>query len=272
MNICTLFSDMKLASENFLCCPECKSNLSLSQQKGLNADNKQFLVCSECRKAYSIEDYYIDFTGGRKLIYNSKWDEFIRSFYAKIYTPATNFMFLFCGGVKNAKKEVLSHLDLKENSVILETGIGAAENFFYLNREAKNLSFFGIDIQKQMLIHSVRNLKKWNISAELFLADAEELPFKDEMFDVVFHLGSINLFQNKEKAISEMIRVAKPGSKIVIADESEKGGRLMNLFTGSNDIVVPPVNLIPKEMLQVRIETIWKGYGYVIEFRKPLRK
>ena len=66
-----------------------------------------------------------------------------------------------------------------------------------------------------------------------------------------------------------MIRVAKPGSKIVIADESEKGGKLMNLFTGSNEVVVPPVNLIPKEMLHVRIETIWKGYGYVIEFWKP---
>jgi len=263
---------MKLTKENFLCCPECKSNLSVSRQNGLNEFSKQFLVCSGCKKEYLKEGYYIDFTGGRELIYKGKWDKFIRSFYAKIYTPATNFMFLFCGGVKNAKKEVLSHLDLKDNSVVLETGIGAAENFYYLNREAKNLSFFGIDIQKQMLIHSARNLKKWNIAAELFLADAEELPFKDEMFDVVFHLGSINLFQNKEKAINEMIRVAKPGSKIVIADESEKGGKLMNLFTGSNDLVVPPVNLIPKEMLHVNIETIWKGYGFVIEFWKPMKK
>ncbi len=267
-----MFSDMKLASENFLCCPECKANLSVSPKNGLKGDNKQFFVCSNCLKEYLNEENYIDFMGGRTLAYNGKWEKFIRSLYAKIYTPATNFMFLFCGGVKSAKKEVLSHLDLKDNSVVLETGIGAAENFYYLNKAARNLSFFGIDIQKQMLIHSVRNLKKWNLQADLFLADAEELPFKDEMFDVVFHLGSINLFQNKEKAINEMIRVAKPGSKIVIADESEKGGKLMNLITGSNDVVVPPVHLIPSEMLNVNIETIWKGYGYVIEFCKPMEK
>lgn len=261
---------MKLTSENFLCCPECKANLSVSQKNGLNGDFKQFLVCSGCTKEYFNDGYYIDFMGGRTLAYKGEWEKFIRSLYAKIYTPATNFMFLFCGGVKSAKKEVLRHLDLKDNSLVLETGIGAAENFYYLNNAARNLSFFGIDIQKQMLIHSARNLKKWNLQAELFLADAEELPFKDEMFDVVFHLGSINLFLNKEKAISEMIRVAKPGTKIVIADESEKGGKLMNLFTGSNDVVIPPVDLIPKDMMNVSIETIWNGYGYVIEFWKPL--
>ncbi|HSO88803.1 MAG TPA: methyltransferase domain-containing protein [Draconibacterium sp.] len=263
---------MKLTNANFLCCPECKANLSVTQKYKNNGVNEEFLVCNGCRKEYLNNEYYIDFMGGRTLAYKGEWEKFIRSFYAKIYTPATNFMFLFCGGVKSAKKDVLSHLDLKDNSVVLETGIGAAENFYYLNREAKNLSFFGIDIQKQMLIHSVRNLKKWNISAELFLANAEELPFKDEMFDVVFHLGSINLFQNKERAINEMIRVAKPGSKLVIADESEKGGKLMNFFTGSNDVVVPPLNIIPKEMLNVSIETIWKGYGYVIEFWKPMKK
>jgi ubiquinone/menaquinone biosynthesis C-methylase UbiE len=263
---------MKLARENFLCCPECKANLSVSQQKGLEVDIKQFLVCNNCKIEYFDEGYYIDFTGGRTITYKGEWEKFIRSFYAKIYTPATNFMFLFCGGVKSAKKEVLRHLDLKDNSVVLETGIGAAENFYYLNKAAGNLSFFGIDIQKQMLIHSARNLKKWNLQAELFLADAEELPFKDEMFDVVFHLGSINLFNNKERAINEMIRVAKPGTKIVIADESEKGGKLMNLFTGSNDAIIPPVDLIPKEMLNISIESIWKGFGYVIEFWKPLKK
>jgi ubiquinone/menaquinone biosynthesis C-methylase UbiE/uncharacterized protein YbaR (Trm112 family) len=263
---------MKSGVENILCCPECKAKLTISKNNNNDRDIKEILTCVSCKKEYTSYEHYIDFMKGRTLAYKGEWEKFIRSLYAKIYTPATNFMFLFCGGVKNAKKEVLSHLDLKGNQVILETGIGAAENFYYLNKVAGNLSFFGIDIQKQMLIHSVRNLKKWNIKAELFLADAEELPFKDETFDVVFHLGSINLFSDRKKAIDEMIRVAKPGTKIVIADESEKGGKLMNIFTGSNDIVVPPVDLIPKEMLNVNIETIWKGYGYVIEFWKPLNK
>jgi len=36
----------------------------------------------------------------------------------------------------------------------------------------------------------------------------------------VFHVGGINFFSDKARAIREMLRVAKPGSKIIIADET----------------------------------------------------
>ena len=57
------------------------------------------------------------------------------------------------------------------------------------------------------------------LQGDLFLGNAECLPFADESFDVVFHVGGINFFNDRAKAIREMIRVAKPGSKILIADE-----------------------------------------------------
>jgi ubiquinone/menaquinone biosynthesis C-methylase UbiE len=86
---------------------------------------------------------------------------------------------------------------------------------------------------------------------------------------VVFHLGAINLFQNKKQAIDEMIRVAKPGTKIVIADETEKASKLFAIFQGKTDPVIPPIDLVPATMLQKKLEIIWKGYGYLITFRKP---
>lgn len=58
-------------------------------------------------------------------------------------------------------------------------------------------------------------------SAELFQGEAERLPFRDAIFDVVF-VGSINFFNDRVRAIAETIRVAKPGTKIVIGDETEK--------------------------------------------------
>src|SRR5687768_1656099 len=87
---------------------------------------------------------------------------------------------------------------------------------------------YGLDISHSMLGYCVRNLEKWNLTAELFLADAEHLPFRDETFDVVYHLGAINFFTDQRRAIEEMIRVAKPGSKIVIADESEKALKMLD--------------------------------------------
>ncbi len=259
-------------SKDILCCPSCKKVLSPRDGEKSIESVSEGLKCNVCNKEFLNSDGYLDFLGGKGLIHSSNRDKVIRSIYAKIYTPATNFMFLFCGGVGNARREVLEKLEIKDNYKILETGMGAGENLLWVNQKARNLIFFAIDIQKQMMIHCTRNLKRWNIKAEIYRADAEELPFFNEKFDVVFHLGAINLFSNKKKAIDEMIRVAKPGTKIVIADETEKAGKLFNIFTGAKEIIIPPMDLIPGEMLDIKIEIIWKGYGYVISFVKPPEK
>lgn len=260
---------MQLNQLNLLRCPNCKSEFEMQKNHGVN--RIEFILrCESCSKDFVGNENFVDFMG-TTMPFSGKWENLIRSLYAKIYTPVTNLMFLLCGGVKNAKNEVLDNLEIKNNYKVLETGIGAAENFYLLNRKANNLDFYGIDIQNQMLIHSIKNLKKWKIKASLYRSDAHFLPFKDESFDVVFHLGSINLFPDKKKAIDEMIRVAKPGTKIVIADESQKAGKLLNILSGINEDVIPPIDLIPKEMLQPTIQTIWQGYGYLIQFRKPLK-
>ncbi len=46
--------------------------------------------------------------------------------------------------------------------------------------------------------------------------DAENLPFKDDMFDGAISAGSIEYWPNPQKGIEEMYRVIKPGSWAVI--------------------------------------------------------
>ena len=109
---------------------------------------------------------------------------------------------------------------------------------------------------------------------------AAVLPFKAESFDNVFHIGGINFFSEKKKAIDEMIRVARPGSKIVIADESERVAqvvarvlRLSRANQGRKVDTSVPVHLVPESMEQIRVDGIWKRHGqyhgYCLEFRKP---
>ncbi|MGC3979367.1 MAG: methyltransferase domain-containing protein [Paludibacteraceae bacterium] len=59
-------------------------------------------------------------------------------------------------------------------------------------------------------------------SSTLVHCEAESLPFEDASFDVVFHCGELNYYNDKQKAITEMIRVTKPGTKILIVDETDK--------------------------------------------------
>ncbi len=260
---------MKQDTIDILCCPQCRGELSFARTSDSFGHSDRSMVCRNCGKKFTDTEGFPDFLGETGLKYSGKREKIVRTLYAKVYTPVNNFLFLFCGGAGNARREVLSRLDLQDSFSVLETGMGAGENYLWMNSKAKNLRFYGIDIQKQMMVHCMENTQKWGIQAELFRADATNLPFKDEKFDVVFHLGAINLFPDKGRAIEEMIRVSRPGTRIVIADETDKAARLFNVFTGANDKVTPPVDLIPGNMINKSLEIIWRGYGYLIQFTKP---
>ena len=54
-------------------------------------------------------------------------------------------------------------------------------------------------------------MQKGYLSAEFYVADAADLPFKDHCFDVAMCHLSVNFFDDMEAFISEVKRVLKPG-------------------------------------------------------------
>jgi SAM-dependent methyltransferase len=228
------------------------------------------MLCPHCRVIYPVVDGLPAFVSKDEQVSYGRRMDLMRSIYAAFYTPLTDaFFHLFCGGPGNARREVIDRLELPPHGLVLETGIGTGDNLPYLVSHNGGCAYFGIDNQHRMLKQCSQNMRHWRIDAELFLADAEHLPFGDHSFDCVFHLGAINIFPDKKKAIREMIRVARPGTKIVIADETEKAGKIFEFFIGRQPEIIPPLDDIPCDMLDIRMEEIWKGYGYLIEFRTP---
>jgi ubiquinone/menaquinone biosynthesis C-methylase UbiE len=130
-----------------------------------------------------------------------------------------------------------------------------------------------------MLARRQMNLVRWGLDADLFLGNAEHLPFADESVDVVFHTGGINFFDDRAQAIREMIRVAKPGSRILVADETEAQVKrvyeqtplISRLFKNRGQAVASPVDLVPPQMQEVQVELLRGGRFYVLTFRKPVR-
>jgi ubiquinone/menaquinone biosynthesis C-methylase UbiE len=136
---------------------------------------------------------------------------------------------------------------------------------------------FGLDISLGQLQRCQSYVAKKGWDVDLILGNGEQLPVRDEAFDGVFHVGGINFFNNKKSAIDEMIRVAKPGARILIVDETEKGARgyekfipgFKKSFGNKRSEIIPPLELIPANMLETRVFDVWKGWLYCIEFRKP---
>jgi len=168
----------------------------------------------------------------------------------------------------------LGLLEVKPGDRVLETSVGTGLNFQYLPRDVHRV---GLDLSAEMLLNCQANLRRWHMDADLIRGNAERLPFADSSFDVVFHVGGINFFSDRARAIREMIRVAKPGTLLLIADETEehvkdtyeRGPFTSRYFRNRSEAVQPPVDLLPSEILDVHLRTVWGNRFYALTFRKP---
>lgn len=115
----------------------------------------------------------------------------------------------------------MGKLEWKNNISVLYVSIGTGRDLEFIPAyiDRSRISFFGADISSEML-KKCRNKFEGKLNISLVHCCAEDLRFKDNMFDIVFHVGGINFFNDKQKAVNEMIRTAKNGSKLLIADET----------------------------------------------------
>lgn len=178
------------------------------------------------------------------------------------------------GNDETMRTEYLNQLEIAPGDKVLEVSIGTGSNLRYLPKTCK---YFGLDISLGMLKRCEKNLKKWNLDSELYFGAAEYLPFADNQFDVVFHAGGIKFFSDKRRAIKEMVRVAKPGTKIMIMDQADKIAEdvlrvpiAKQFFKGLKEMTVAPIDLVPEDMQDVRLDYVLNGGCYLLEFRKPL--
>jgi len=168
----------------------------------------------------------------------------------------------------------LRALEVVPGMSVLETSVGTGLNFKCFPPGVKLL---GLDLSANMLERAQENMLRWGLDAALFLGNAEELPFADDSVDVVFHTGGINFFNDRGKAIREMIRVAKPGSRILIADETEEHAKgvyeqtplIGRFFRNRREPISAPVDLVPPQMQDVHVELLRDGRFYSLTFRKP---
>jgi ubiquinone/menaquinone biosynthesis C-methylase UbiE len=259
----------------FLCNPVTHEPLRrVVRPAGPDGNPQEKLVSIKSGEEFSIRDGIPIFLRDSNVSGSNKKYQELYNRIAPFYDLSLQmFALLKSGGEKKRRTEYLQQLEIKAGDRVLEVSVGTGGNLRYLPRTAK---YFGLDISWGMLKRCQKNLKAWGMEAELFLGAAEYLPFDDEAFDVVFHLGGINFFSDKARAIQGMIRVAKPGTKIMIVDENEQIAQkyettpIASKFYGNRrEAISAPVDLVPAGMQEVKVRDVCNGDLYCLTFRKP---
>ena len=190
---------MKSETASLLCNPFNHEPLRLTSEQGANGRIRKWLVGINSGQRFPIRDGIPVFAGeelvtGANRKYRTLYDRIARWYDITERIGAA----LARVGQDNIRRELVEDIQVKSGDNVLEVSIGTGINLHYLPCDA---NYFGLDISMGMLKQCQRNLKKWNLQAELFQGIAESLPFKDSVFDVVFHFGGINYFNDKAKAI-----------------------------------------------------------------------
>lgn len=263
---------LRRTSLDILACPDCHGKFVIDLFEGTEE-----YFCPACQRTYPVVDGIPHFIQplaltGLNRRFATMYDWF--SFGYRLFSTAA---FAFIGiPEEQARREVTDRLDPKGGRV-LEVSIGPGVNLPYLVGRPDVGEIYGLDISLGQLQRCREYVAHRGWDVQLQLGNAEQLPYLDNTFSGVFHLGGINFFNDKKKAIEEMIRVAKPGTRILIGDENEKGAQVYERFIPGflknvgkmREAVIAPVALIPPEMVDVRVFDVWKGWFYCIEFTKP---
>ncbi len=143
--------------------------------------------------------------------------------YAKL-TPVYDL--IFGPTLQPGRVKAIARMELKPGDRVLEVGAGTGINALLYPRDCQVTA---IDLSSTMLekareriaLHGLRNVR-------LLEADAAHLTFADDSFDSVYAPYMISVVPDPVKVAIEMMRVCRPGGRLVILNHFRSDHLLMS--------------------------------------------
>lgn len=126
---------------------------------------------------------------------------------------------------KGWRRKVVRIVSGTNPTKVLDIATGTADLAIALSK-IENTHITGVDISAGMLEVGGEKIDKKGLSERiaLQLGDSEQLPFEDNSFDAITVAFGVRNFENLEAGLKEMLRVVKPGGKVVVLEFSQPTG------------------------------------------------
>lgn len=118
------------------------------------------------------------------------------------------------GGLE-ATEELIELCQIDESSYVLDVGCGTGQTPCYIAK-SYGCRAVGVDISERMIERSRERAEREGVAdrVEFRVADAQNLPFEDDLFDAVITESVTAFPEDKQRAIKEYNRVTKPGGYV----------------------------------------------------------
>ena len=145
------------------------------------------------------------------------------------------------------RRTAVKRLAPKNEHVYLDVGCGTGDICLEMVRQNPTTRVIGIDPSLGMLEIGWKKIRQYGVDSQIFLRQGNclNLDFPDNSFDGVITAFCIRNVTDHKKAFSEIVRVLKPGAKLVVMELTEPMGLIMKpLFRIYAKTVMPTVTKI----------------------------
>ena len=176
---------MKKNTLELLICPTCQGKLNLQADPG-DPIWTGSLHCTNCQREYAVEAGIPRFIQSTQLTGLNQRLSRAYDWFSWVYRAFSRLAFALIGmKEETGRREIIDRLEPRLGRV-LEVSIGPGVNLPYLVERPDAGQIYGLDISPGQLrrCQGYAHRKGWEV--ELFLGNGEQLPFRNESFDVSF--------------------------------------------------------------------------------------
>ena len=126
--------------------------------------------------------------------------------------------------IQNEKYTQLFKTTYFKYKTLLDAGCGTGLLFEYISNLNftninRNLRYIGLDISWEMLKHFYNKTEKLNYKGKtnLILGDIENLPFREDKFNLIFSITSLQNLKDLKNGLEEIIRVGKKNAALKLS-------------------------------------------------------
>jgi phosphatidylethanolamine/phosphatidyl-N-methylethanolamine N-methyltransferase len=144
----------------------------------------------------------------------------------RVYTSYAGVYDQIFGKVFHEGREsAIRNLNVQPNETILEVGVGTG---LALPMYPRHCRIVGIDLSEGMLAKAKERAEAQRLThVELRRMDAGAMEFADDTFDTVVAAYVVTAVPDYRKVVNEMIRVCRPGGRIIMLNHFSNGNKLI---------------------------------------------
>lgn len=186
---------------------------------------------------------------------------------SRIYTDFARFYDrVFTVAFEDHEHEVIESLNLRPGQRVLEVGVGTG---MALDAFPPYVHLVGIDSSEDMLAHAREKIGEGGLShVEIRQGDALNLDFPDASFDDVVSFHVITVVPEPGRMMDEMLRVCKPGGRIVIVNHFASPNPLLYFI----NTLINPVTKLLGWTSRLRYRDILAGRPIAVERCEPVSR